>query len=133
LLHAVGKGQQLQTSLTYFNERVLDYDRDLCLADRFYKQGSSTAESITLFIMQQMYNASWTFIFIGNYYPQIQKWMAVPSVTYMFADSGPFSGFRFDFGLKLYGGPKREYAQQTGLSRMMNRKSSVILRLRYEF
>lgn len=131
--NAVGKGQQMQTSLTYFNERVLNYDKDLYLVDRNYRQGSSTAESISLFVMQQMYNTSWTFVFLGNYFPQIQKWMAVPSLTYIFADSGLFSGFRFDCGFKIFGGPSRKYADENGLSRAMNRKSSVILRLRYEF
>ncbi|MBM4311507.1 MAG: hypothetical protein FJ119_11260 [Deltaproteobacteria bacterium] len=129
----MGTGQQLQTGLTYFNERVFNYNNDLCLADRFYKPGSSTMESITLFVMQQMYNASWTFVFIGNYYTQIGKWMAVPSFTYMFADSGRLKGFRFDFGLKLYGGAKHKYAAQNGLSHTMDHKDSVILRLRYEF
>jgi len=130
---AVGKGQQLQTSFTYFNERVFNYERDLCLADRFYKPGSSTMESLTLFVMQQMFNAAWTFTFLGNYYPQISKWMAVPSFTYMFPDSGPFSGFRCDIGLKLYGGAKHKYAAQTGLSHGYDKLDSLILRLRYEF
>ena len=84
----IGTGKQASVSLTYFNERVLNYSKDLCLDDRNYKPNSSTAESWTLFLMQQMFNASWTFVFIGNYYPQIGKWMAVPSFTYVFADSG---------------------------------------------
>jgi hypothetical protein len=129
----VGKGQQLQTSLTYFNERVLDYDKDMILFERFYKPGSSTMESLTLFIMQQMFNASWTFVFIGNYFPQNGRWMAVPTLTYMFADSGPFSGFRFDMGVKLYGGAQHKYFNRNMLSHMMDHKDSVILRLRYEF
>jgi hypothetical protein len=130
---AVGKGQQLQTSFTYFNERVFNYDRDLCLADRFYKPGSSTMESLTLFVMQQMFNAAWTFTFLGSYYPQIEKWMAVPSFTYMFPDSGPFSGFRCDIGMKLYGGAKHKYAAINGLSHAYDKLDSIILRLRYEF
>jgi len=130
---AVGKGQQMQTALTYFSERVFSYDNDLCLADRFHGPGESTADSVSLFIMQQMFNASWTFIFIGSYYTRIEKWMAVPSFTYMFADSGPFSGFRFDIGLKLYGGPKYHYSAINALSRDTNQRDSVILRLRYEF
>jgi len=130
---AVGKGQQLQTSFTYFNERVLNYDRDLCLADRFYKPGSPTMDSFTLFVMQQMFNATWTFTFLGNYYPHIGKWMAVPSFTYMFPDSGPFSGFRFDIGLKCYGGAKHKYASENGLSHAYDKLDSLILRLRYEF
>ena len=101
--------------------------------DRNYKPDSSTAESWTLFFMQQMFNASWTFVFIGNYYPQIQKWMAVPSFTYMFADSGPISGFRADLGVKFYGGAKRKYKDTTGLSNAYSDKGSLILRLRYEF
>ena len=129
----VGTGKQASLSLTYFNERVLDYDDDLCLADRYYKPDSSTAESWTLFAMQQMFNASWTFVFIGNYYPQVKKWMAVPSFTYMFADSGPLSGFRADLGVKLYGGAKRKYKDTTGISNAQSDKGSLILRLRYEF
>ncbi len=134
---AVGKGQQMQTSLTYFNERIVNnYDKDLCLADRFYKPGSRTMDSFTLFIMQQMFNASWTFVAINNYYPHIGKWMSVPCFTYMFPDSGNFSGFRFDIGVKLYGGAKHKYSTEegsSGLSHQMDKKDSLILRLRYEF
>jgi len=130
---AVGKGQQLQTAITFFQERVMNYDRDLCLVDRFHRLGSSTMESLTLFVMQQMFNATWTFVFIGNYYTQIGKWMAVPSFTYMFPDSGPFSGFRLDLGLKLYGGAKLKYYKENGLSNTMDHKDAVIMRLRYEF
>ena len=86
-----------------------------------------------MFFMQQMFNASWTFVFIGNYYPQIQKWMAVPSFTYVFADSGPFSGFRADLGVKFYGGAKHKYKDISGLSNAYADKGSLILRLRYEF
>ena len=86
-----------------------------------------------MFFMQQMFNASWTFVFLGSYAPQIQKWMAVPSFTYMFADSGPFSGFRADIGAKLYGGAKRKYGEKTMLSHAMADRGSLILRLRYEF
>ncbi len=134
---AVGKGQQMQTSLTWFNERIVNnYDKDLCLADRFYKPGSRTMDSFTLFIMQQMFNASWTFVAINSYYPHIGKWMSVPSFTYMFPDSGPFSGFRFDIGVKIYGGAKHKYSSEEGgnaLSHVFDKKDSVILRLRYEF
>jgi hypothetical protein len=130
---AIGTGKQASLSLTYFNERVLDYKKDLCLDDRFYAPNSSTAESWTIFFMQQMFNASWTFVFIGNWYPQVQKWMAVPCFTYMFTDSGPFSGFRADIGAKFYGGAKRRYKEITGISNTQPDKGSLILRLRYEF
>jgi hypothetical protein len=129
----IGTGKQASLNITYFVETVLDYDRDLCLDDRNYAPNESYADSVTLFFMQQMFNASWTLVFIGNYYPQIQKWMAVPSFTYVFADSGPFSGFRADLGAKFYGGAKRRYTEKTGLSHAYAEKGSLILRLRYEF
>ena len=109
----IGTGKQASLSVTYFVETVLDYDKDLCLDDRNYAPDESYADSITVFFMQQMFNASWTFVFIGNYYPQVQSWMAVPSFTYMFADSGPFSGFRADIGAKFYGVAKRNYYEKT--------------------
>jgi hypothetical protein len=59
--------------------------------------------------------------------------MAVPSFTYMFADSGPFSGLRADLGAKFYGGAKRKYTEENGLSNAYSKKDSLILRLRYEF
>ena len=83
--------------------------------------------------MQAMFNQAWTSVFIGNYYPQIEKWMAVPSFTYMFSDSGPLSGFRADIGAKFYGGAKRTYKERSGLSNSYAKKDSLILRLRYEF
>ena len=59
--------------------------------------------------------------------------MAVPSFTYMFADSGPFSGFRADLGVKFYGGAKHKYMDINGLSHAPQDRGSLIMRLRYEF
>ena len=131
----IGTGKQASFNLTYFNERVLNYDDDMNLADRNYKLGESTLNYFSAFFMQQMFNASWTFVCMGSYISDIGKWMLVPSFTYVFADSGPFSGFRADLGAKIYGGAKHKYSDkdQNGLSHSYDKKDSLILRLRYEF
>ena len=129
----IGTGKQASLNFTYFRETILDYDKDMCLVNRNYRQGKDNAESYSLFFMQQMFNASWTLVFIGNYYPQLHKWMAVPSFTYVFADSGHFSGLRADLGAKFYGGGKHKYNRENMVSNAYAQKRSLILRLRYEF
>jgi hypothetical protein len=130
----IGTGKQASLSLTYFQEKVIsNWDKDMCLADRNHRSGDKMGDSATVFFMQQMFNATWTFVFIGNYYPQLHKWMAVPSFTYIFADSGHFSGLRADLGAKFYGGAKRKYKEENGVPNAASKRDSLILRLRYEF
>ena len=129
----IGTGKLTDFSLTYFIEKVFNHDHDLVLADRFHKVGESTSDSVAMFIKQEMFNTSWVFIFIGNYYMQCGKWMAVPCFTYIFPQSVLNGGLRVDIGAKLYGGAKHKYAAQNSLSHLMDHKDSIILRLRYEF
>ena len=112
---------------------MFNHDHDLVLTDRFHKIGESTMDSVSLFIKQEMFNTSWVFIFNGSYYLQCGKWMAVPCVSYIFPQSVLYGGLRADIGMKLYGGAKHRYFAQNGLSHGMDRKDSIIVRLRYEF
>jgi hypothetical protein len=107
----------------------------MVLVDRNYVGGERSMDAWTLFFMQPMFNQSWTFVCMGNYYPDMGKWFLVPSFTYIFSDAGPFSGFRADIAMKIYGGAKHKYAAipENGLSHATDKRDSVILRLRYEF
>ncbi len=129
----IGTGKQMDFSLTYFWEKIFQHERDMLTADRFHRPGDSVTDAVTMFIKQEMFNTSWVFIFIGNYYFRAGKWMAVPSFTYVFPESVLKGGLRMDIGAKLYGGAKHGLNKPSGLSHLMDHKDSIIFRIRYEF
>ncbi len=126
----IATGKMLDLSITYFREQIFNHDHDLVVNDRYHPLGDSVTDSFTLFMKQEMFNTSWVFIFIGNYYMRCGKWMAVPSFTYMFPEYIMDGGLRLDLGLKLYGGARHHYDT---LSHLMDHKDSIIFRLRWEF
>ena len=75
-------------------------------------------------MMQQMFNASWTFVFNSSYQPMIKKWFIVPCFTY----SWPGEHWRTDLGAAIYGGSNNAYVGDA-----MAHKDSLIFRMRYEF
>ncbi len=117
-------GKQFEVSLTYFWEKILNNDHDLVKDMRYHRPGDSVAESISLWMMQQMFNATVNFVFTGYYKPRIDKWMAVPTLQYIF----PGKHWRAEAGLALYGGAKNDYTHG-----VYDHKDSIIVRLRYEF
>ena len=122
-------GKKLDITITYFWEKVFDHNHDLVLDNRYHQPGDSVAESVTLFFMQQLFNASWAFVFIGNYIITTDGWMAVPTIAYIFPE-GRFNlgGLRAEVGYKAYGRQAHKIIK-TGYDHM----DSIILRLRYEF
>jgi hypothetical protein len=122
---AIGTGKFLDVSMTYFIERIFNMDPDLVIeTSRNHRKDDPNAQSLSLFLKQEMFNTSWVFVFTGSYYPMIKKWFAVPCFTYMF----PGEHWRADLGYKAYGGSNNEYVGDA-----YAHKDSVILRLRYEF
>ncbi len=119
-------GSQLDISVTYFWEKIFNHDHDLVTADRNHAWTDSTTDQIIMFVQQPLFNQSFMFIFTGNYYLRVGKWMAVPSISYIF----PGVHWRFDLGYAAFGGAKRSGRYS---SRVSSTKDSIILRLRYEF
>ncbi len=122
----IGTGRMLDISVTYFWEKIFNHDRDLVVGDRNHYYKDSSTDSIILFMQQDLLNQSFVFVFTGNYYLRIGKWMAVPSLTYVF----PGIHWRADLAYVAYGGGKRRFRYA---SRVSSSKDSIILRLRYEF
>jgi len=120
----VGTGSYFQLSLTYFIEHVFNMNGDICITDRNHRLGDPNMQSLSLFMMQQMFNANWTFVFNSSYYPMIKKYFCVPTLTYTW----PGEHWRTDLGYVAYGGSNNEYVGDA-----YAHKDSVILRMRYEF
>ncbi|MCP4622923.1 MAG: hypothetical protein GY850_05270, partial [bacterium] len=125
--------KKMEITLTYFYEHIFNHKRNLVVSDRFHRPGNSGTDSCSLFIREELFNTSWNFVFIGNYYFKLGKWMAVPCFTYVFPDNFLGGGFRADIGAKLYGGAKHGLKEPSQLSHFMDKVDSIILRLRYEF
>lgn len=121
---SIANDARLSVAVTYFWEKIFNYDRDLIVSDRYHRAGNSTTDQIILFLQQDMFHGAFMFIFTGNYYLRVKKYMAVPSVSYVF----PGVHWRFDLGYVAYGVAKKDYIQTSS-----DRKDSIILRLRYEF
>jgi len=111
-------------TLTFFHEKIFHMEKDLVVDDRNHRAGNSNADQIILFVQQNLLQSSFMFIFTGNYFYHIDKWMAVPSLTYMF----PGKHWRGDVGYIAYGVGRHNYIDRTTDS-----KDSLFLRMRYEF
>jgi hypothetical protein len=120
----IGTGKQTDLSITYFIEHIRNMDRDLVLNNRKHRIGDPNFQSLQFFLKQEMFNTSWVFVCMGNWYTMTGQWFTVPCFTYMF----PGEHWRGDIGAKIYGGAKNEYTRG-----IMAHKDSLIFRLRYEF
>jgi len=114
--------QFTQVSLTAFYEKILNFDKDLIVdSSRDHEYNCSSSQTYSWNIMQQWDNAIWTFIFMGSYAP-IGKWFMCPMIGY-----GPGNHWRIEGGPIIYHNNNK-----------FNRggywdKSSVLIRIRYEF
>lgn len=118
--------KMIDYNITYSWAKVFSHEHYLTLDSRNHRPGDSTMDTITLFWKVEMFNTSWVLVFIGDYWPRIGHWMAVPSFTYIFRE--PLTGLRAEVGYKAYG-RKRDKL----ISSDYDKKDSIILRLRYEF
>ncbi len=119
----IGTGKMLDMTITFLYDKIRDNHHDLYKSSLNHRPGDSSAESISLFLMQMMFNGEWTFVFTGSYKPRITKFFGAATVTYSF----PGSHWYADMGYKFYGA-RHGYTYGT-----YHDKDAVILRLRYEF
>ncbi len=120
----IANNAQTSVALTYFYEKVLNFKNDLVVDNRDHKAGASSTDSLTLFVQQDLLQGSFMFVFTGNYFLRIKKWMAVPALTYVL----PGKHWRVDLGYVAYGVGRYDYIVRT-----TDRKDSVFTRVRYEF
>ncbi|MEI6126157.1 MAG: DUF1302 family protein [Pseudomonadota bacterium] len=111
-------------SLTYFYEKIFNFKNDLVVDDRNHKAGASSTDQLILFVQQDIMSGTFMFVFTGNYYLRIKKWMAVPSISYVM----PGKHWRLDVGYVAYGVGRYDY-----IGRTTDSKDSIFTRLRYEF
>ncbi len=95
--------------LTYFYEKVFGFNNDLVVDDRNHKAGASSTDQLILFVQQDILSGTFMFVFTGNYYLRIAKWMAVPSLTYVM----PGKHWRWDLGYVAYGVGRNDYIGRT--------------------
>lgn len=119
----IGCGKMFDVTLTFSWDKIRNNNHSLYKSAYNHRPGDSTTEGISLFMMQMMFNAEWTFVFIGNYRPRIGKYFGCPTITYAF----PGSHWYADVGFKFYGA-KRGYCHGT-----YHDKDAALFRLRYEF
>ncbi len=115
------QNQFLQVSLTAFYEKIFNYSKDLIVdGSRDHEFNCSSSQTYSWNIMQQWDNAIWTFVFTGSYSP-IGKWFMAPMIGY-----GPGNHWRIEGGPVIYHSNNR-------VNKGYYDKSSVLLRIRYEF
>ena len=125
---SIATGRMLDVAITYQWDKVFSNDRDDVLGSRWHKRGDSVADNITLWFKQDMFHNKIVLVFIGNYYFQIGRWQAIPSLGY----SLPGKHWRIEGGYAMYGGKNSNHrnAQYINYS---THNDAAFMRIRYEF
>jgi hypothetical protein len=113
----------LDVAITYQWDKVFSSGREDHLSTRWHKRGDSVADNITLWFKQDTFHNKLVWVFIGNYYFQIGRWQAIPSVGY----SLPGQHWRIEGGYAMYGGKHYKYINYS------SHNDAVFMRIRYEF
>jgi hypothetical protein len=114
--------QYFQVSLTGFYEKIFNYSDDLVVeGSRGHRFGASHSTNLSWNLMQQWNNVIWTFVFTGNWNPEIKKGFIAPMIAY-----GPGNHWRFEGGPVFYCGSYKP-------NRGNYTKDSILIRIRYEF
>jgi hypothetical protein len=119
----IATGRMLDFTISYQWDKVLSADSLDGLGTRWHKRGDSVADNITLWFKQDTFHNKLVWVFIGNYYPQIGRWQAIPSVGY----SLPGQHWRIEGGYAMYGGKHSKYINYS------SHNDSIFMRIRYEF
>ena len=118
----------LESNITYGWEKVFNHDKELTLASRNYHWKNSTNDVITMFLMQGLRDMSFVFVFTGNYHLRTGKYMAIPSLSYIF----PGIHWRADIGYVAFGAA-RDNKEWVRTDSSNPTGDYLFLRLRYEF
>jgi len=117
-------GRMLDFAITYQWDKVLSHEgRSDAVGSRWHQNTDSVADNITLYFKQDMFYNKIVLVFIGNYYFQIGRWQAIPSVGY----SLPGVHWRIEGGYAMYGGKHDKYINYS------SHNDAAFMRIRYEF
>lgn len=123
----IATGRMLDIAITYQWDKVLGYKSATDVVNsRWHQAGDSVADNITLWFKQDMFHNKLVLVFVGNYYFQIGKWQAIPSLGY----SLPGKHWRIEGGYAMYGGKSKTTYEHIDYS---SHNDSVFFRIRYEF
>ncbi len=120
--HKYCDDKMMDVSLTFFYERVFNWDDDIIIAEsgRGHRRGASHSAEIAWNVQQFVWHQQLMFMFTGSYNP-IGKYFLCPIVAYV-----PGNHWRFELGYPMYG-------SRTPSNKGLHDKDSVLMRLRYEF
>jgi hypothetical protein len=118
----------LESNITYGWEKVFNHDKELILASRNHYWENSTNDVVTMFLMQGLRDMSFVFVFTGNYHLRTGKYMAIPSLSYIF----PGIHWRADIGYVAFGAA-RDNKEWVRTDSSNSTGDYLFLRLRYEF
>jgi len=122
LTHAFFSDKLLELSVTFFYEKILNYDRDIVVdPSRGHRIGDSHASMIIWNLIQPIKYQIWTFVFAGFYNPN-GMYFLFPLVSY-----APGNHWRWEAGAAIFGyrSASAKYAYHD--------KDSILLRVRYEW
>jgi len=123
----IATGRMLDVAITYQWDKVFSNTKEDGLGTRWHKKGESVADNITLWFKQDMFHNKIVLVFIGNYYFQLGKWQAIPSIGY----SLPGHHWRIEGGYAMYGG--RGGGKDRHKINYSSHNNAAFFRIRYEF
>ncbi len=120
--HKYCDDKMMDVSLTFFYERVLNWDDDILITDtgRGHRRGAAHSSEVAWNVQQFIWHQQVMFMFTGSYNP-IGKYFICPIIAYV-----PGDHWRWEFGYPMYG-------SRTPSNKGLHDKDSVLLRARYEF
>jgi hypothetical protein len=119
----IATGRMLDVAITYQWDKVFSNKDTDGLGTRWHKRGDSVADNITLWFKQDTFHNKIVWVFIGNYYFQIGRWQAIPSIGY----SLPGQHWRIEGGYAMYGGKHDRFINYS------SHNDAAFMRIRYEF
>jgi len=120
--HRFCDDKMMDVSLTFFYERVFDWNDDIIIAEsgRGHRGQTASAHEIAWNVQQFFFHQTFMFMFTGSYNP-IGKYFLAPIVAYV-----PGNHWRWELGFPTYGSSERT-------NKGLHDKDSVLFRMRYEF
>jgi hypothetical protein len=119
----IATGRMLDFTISYQWDKVLGFKEGDDVSARWHGQKDSVADNITLWFKQDTFHNKIVWVFIGNYYPGIGRWQAIPSFGY----SLPGVHWRLEGGYAFYGGKHDQYINYS------SHNDAAFFRIRYEF
>ena len=120
--HKFCDDKMMDVSLTFFYERVFNWNDDILIAEsgRGHRRGAAHSSEIAWNVQQFFWHQQFMLMFTGSYNP-IGKYFLCPILAYV-----PGNHWRWEIGFPTYG-------SRTPSNKGLYDKDSVLFRARYEF